>query len=120
MNFQCEGQMSIFDFLKPEITSDLPKTISELKNYLVKTFKLAIKDSEMYDGKPALVYKKGKQTIEFSMGKFRPNVNDGKDYVSVSYNKNYGDFEGFACPCTSIESIDRAVKSGLGRIERNR
>lgn len=55
----------------------------------------------------------------YSCDGYNDSFKKGDAFISVGYQKNYGDYTGCHCPCNSIDSAVKRLKEGKEYMEKN-
>lgn len=129
-------QLDIFSFIKPIEVAPVHDTGVDLEEMteaeMIRQIEKATGIEFTVDAKAdwceatRFVYycgKKNKSEIavhfsRYSCDGYNNSFYKGQKHISVSYDKNYGDYHGFGCPCDTIESAIHWVEKGLGYAEQ--
>lgn len=119
-NYECEGQMDIFDFLQQDEFNTM--TLKDAAAYLSKKTGLKFKQVSWMktDGDEALMYeaKKKDVVVNIAFSHYAPEVREGKRFLGVDVDQKKWPYHGASSPCESMEEALTFLQKRLNEIEK--
>lgn len=111
-----EGQMSIFDFLEPELTDFLKMTEAEIAEYIGDQLGLKFvynNHLERYECNVKKNYKLDLEVLTYWTSDYR----NGKKFISAGHQLTTGSYRGGGKPCDSLDEAVKYLREQLTRFK---